>query len=55
MRKSRYAHWGYRTTGKLNEWRYNKLLSYELGHLVKDFSKQMLVHILFRTLYKTLS
>jgi hypothetical protein len=55
MRKSRYAHWSYRTTGKLNEWRYNKLLSYELGHLVKDFSKQMLVHILFRTLYKTLS
>lgn len=49
MRKARYAHWNLRTTGKLNQWRYDKLLAWELRNLVESQSQQMLAHILLRS------
>lgn len=55
MRKARYAHWQYRTTGKLNEWRYNKLLSHELYNLSKSVPQQFLIHIIFRSFFLIVS
>lgn len=49
MRNARYTHWNFRTIGKLNQWRYDKLLAWELNKLVFGVSKQMLAHILLRT------
>lgn len=49
MRKARYAHWNFRTIGKLNQWRYDKLLAWELRNLVESQSKQMLAHIMLRS------
>lgn len=46
MRLARYAHWQLRTRGKLNEWRYHKLLSWELRALVKVITLQLLQAIL---------
>lgn len=55
MRKARYAHWNLRTVGKLNQWRYDKLLAWELRKLVESKSKQMLAHILLRSYRVVLS
>lgn len=49
MRKARYAHWDYRTRGKLNEWRYNKLLSSEIYFLNNHKFNQMLIYLIFST------
>jgi hypothetical protein len=55
MRKARYAHWNLRTMGKLNQWRYDKLLAWELRNLVESQSQQMLAHILLRSYRVVLS
>ena len=49
MRKARYAHWDYKTRGKLNEWRYNKLLSSEIHFLNNHKFNQMLIYLIFST------
>ena len=49
MRKARYAHWDYKTRGKLNEWRYNKLLSSEIHFLNNHKFSQMLIYLIFST------
>lgn len=49
MRIARFAHWSFRTFGKLNEWRYNKLLGWELSKLTRNWDHQMLAHTLLRT------
>lgn len=50
MRKARYAHWGLRTMGKLNEYRYNKLLSKELAYLTGWQTSHFLPVILLNTM-----
>lgn len=55
LRKARYAHWSLRTRGKLNEYRYDKLLGVELTFVAKTPSYQFLCHILLNTLYCVLS
>lgn len=50
MRKARYAHWGLRTRGKLNEYRYNKLLGRELAYLTQWQTSHFLPVILLNTL-----
>lgn len=42
MRTARYAHWGLRTFGKLNEYRYHKLLGYELRETERFFLANIL-------------
>ena len=48
MRKARYAHWDFRLKGKLNEWRYNKLLGVDLNYITKDNYYTFLNLILLR-------
>lgn len=48
MRTARYAHWDLRTKGKLNEWRYDKLLGTELYLLSKTTNKPLLNFIFTR-------
>lgn len=55
MRKARYAHWNLRTRGKLNEYRYDKLLGKELHFLYNVQITQFLSFILFITYYAILS
>lgn len=55
LRKARYAHWSLRTLGKLNEYRYDKLLGVELTFVAKTPSYQFLAHILLNTMYCVLS
>lgn len=49
MRKSRYAHWHLRVRGKLNEWRYHKLLGVELHNITRSSYSTFLNFILLRS------
>lgn len=55
MRKARYAHWTFRTRGKLNKRRYDKLLGFELHKNIKTTILQFLSFIFFVTYFITLS
>lgn len=48
MRNARYAHWDLRTKGKLNEWRYDKLLGTELYMLSHKTNNPLLNFIFIR-------
>lgn len=48
MRKARYAHWDLRLKGRLNEWRYNKLLGVDLSYITKTNYYTFLSLILVR-------
>lgn len=49
MRSARYAHWNLKTRGKLNEYRYNKLLGTELYFIGKTKDYLLLPFLLFST------
>jgi len=55
MRSARYAHWNLKTKGKLNEYRYNKLLGTELHFVGNTKTYLLLPFILFSTLTAFLS
>lgn len=55
MRTARYAHWNLRTKGKLNKYRYAKLLGKEMQYILKTKSTQFLLCIFFITYYTILS
>ena len=55
MRSARYAHWNLKTKGKLNEYRYNKLLGTELFFVGKTEVYLLLPFMLFTVLTATLS
>lgn len=55
MRNARYAHWALRTRGKLNEYRYDKLLGTELNFIGKTKTYLLLPFIIFTTLTSFLS
>lgn len=48
LRKARYAHWDYRKHGKLNEWRYQKLLCEELQIIGSGRLNQLLNQLFLR-------
>lgn len=48
MRTARYAHWNLRTFGKLNEYRYNKLLSREICTVFNNKTSYFFLFILLR-------
>lgn len=55
MRSARYAHWDLRIKGKLNEWRYNKLLGTELYMLSRNNNNPLLNFIFVRAFNVILS
>lgn len=55
MRFARYAHWSLKTRGKLNEYRYNKLLGTELYFIGKTKDYLLLPFLLFSTITIPLS
>ena len=55
LRKARFAHWELRTLGKLNEYRYNKLLGKELKYISKIPVHYLLSLILLSSLYCSIS
>lgn len=55
LRRARFAHWGIRTFGKLNEYRYNKLLAFELKLAPKLHYMQFLFLFLLHTYTANLS
>ena len=55
MRSARYAHWNLKTRGKLNEYRYNKLLGTELYFIGKTKDYLLLPFLLFSTITIQLS
>lgn len=55
LRKARYAHWGIRTRGKLNEYRYNKLIAFELKQTPLMDATQILYYYLLATYSVVLS
>lgn len=55
MRKARYVHWELRTRGKLNKYRYDKLLGRELVYRLKTKYIQLLACVFFITYYSVLS
>lgn len=55
MRTARYAHWNLRLKGKLNKYRYDKLLGKEMNYILKTKSTQFLLCIFFITYYAILS
>ena len=48
MRTARFVHWHLRTKGALNEWRYHKLLGWELNRIKPVTGTQLLHFILLR-------
>lgn len=55
LRKARYAHWSIRTRGKLNEYRYNKLIAFELKQTPLMDATQVLYYYLLATYSVVLS
>lgn len=55
LRKARYAHWSIRTRGKLNEYRYNKLIAFELKNTRVLDATQILYYYLLATYSVVLS
>lgn len=55
LRRARIVHWGIRTRGKLNEYRYNKLLAFELRQVPTLHYLQLLYIYIFHTYVASLS
>lgn len=55
MRTARYVHWNLRTRGKLNKYRYDKLLGRELVFRLKTKFVQLLLCVFFISYYSILS
>lgn len=55
LRRARIVHWGIRTRGKLNEYRYNKLLAFELQQVPELHYLKLLYIYIFHTYVASLS